>query len=261
MPFHPKEKRENARHVMRKEFCYIERLQHFSCQKTNAAWRLIFIITLIPFICLAQSKEIRFSYELGLSLNRAFINDQYANNSIGYGGSFYLSILRLPHSTFFLGLELNSVKMKRDYLSEGHFVNYRNLCYNFNSLSLPAIIRIYPNSNSWLFAELGISPEFRILSYMKGIENHPIPKPDMPGVYTFVDQTGKFPIAELNKFDLIPSYGLGLKWPHERIDYILLAGWRHGLINLYTNTKDIKMKYFNVSIRAIIKKYNKRGPI
>lgn len=193
---------------------------------------LLFLLVLISKVTGAQEEAKKFRFpinEFRASVNTTAFRDEKTESREGFGVGIYRSGDRNKRVNWIAGLEFNHTRQFRTWFFETQYRYMLNTMYSMNCFSVPVGIRINIGGSTKFFIELGAYFDYLassrkmgtfqwVLGPVGGVDNE------------YVDQN-----AQLGKFNYGFSGGIGTAIPMGKIDLLIKADCKLGVMDLHPN--------------------------
>ena len=174
-----------------------------------------------------------FSVSANLTVPYHF-SKSHIGNYFGAGLGAYHTFRRDKHFNIMLGLEYNYTSQYVGYMHDSHFSNYDNIITRNHIISIPISARINLGQKTKFFIEPGIFVDIAFVKQNIGDYSYSIPKSDSGY------DSGNKKVNELY-FGLNAGFsmGTGVVIPAQKIDFLIKADYRFGLVSYFQNEGSI----------------------
>ena len=212
---------------------------------------LFFTALLFAVSVFGQEKEkVKPSFlfnEFSISLNRTNVSASGGENRLGCGAGMYRSFVLVGQLDFVFGMEYNYTSLFVKEIFYGQAGYEKDMAFRIHTASFPLDLRFSMGKRTKFFIESGIFLDIPVASQKKGDKRvSKIPSPSYPWIpWTIVKVKERAVISEIN---CGPSFGMGIRIPMKRLEWIVKADYKMGLNTLHTNGYDFHHHYYRLSV-------------
>ena len=191
-----------------------------------------------------------FFNEFSISLNRTNVLASGGENRLGCGAGMYRSFVLVGQLDFVFGMEYNYTSLFVEEIFYGQASYEKDMTFRIHTVSFPLDLRFSMGKNTKFFIESGIFLDIPVASQKKGYRrvgdmgSHPL----YPGTWPIYKNVKVKERAGISGIDYGPSFGMGVRIPTKRLEWIVKADYKMGLNTLHTNGYGFHHHYYRLSV-------------